>query len=133
MRDLEREIDFRNTRLEEERESLKIYAYYLDIVRINLYDIRLKSQRGLERATKKLRDYEAKLAAGDESYRAAKDHQEDTIKHDSLRYARSAIWRQARVQRSEEMVKMSKEIFRSWQIYFETGSIKLAWGESKMV
>ena len=133
MRVIERQIEWRRTYVEKAQKRVSRTAHCLDIARIDLYEVQSKSQRVLEHAVRKLRSYEAELAAGDETYRARKDHQEGALKQHSLLYARSIARRQASVKCSENMMGIDKRDLRYWEIFYETGDCHLALKEIKMI
>lgn len=133
MRVIERQIEFRRTYVEKAQKRVSRTAHCLDVARIDLYDVQTKAQKILEGAIRKLHSYEAKLAAGDETYRTRRDHQEDAIKQHSLLYARSIARRQASVKCSENMMEIDKRDLRYWEIFYETGDCHLALKEIQMI
>ena len=133
MRVIEQQIEWRRTYVEKAQKRVSRTAHCLDIARINLYDVQTKSQRVLEHAIRKLRSYEAELAAGNETYRARKEHQEGAVKQHSLLYARLVARRQASVKCSEKMLEIDKRDLRYWEIFYETGHCHLALKEIKMI
>lgn len=133
MREIERQIAFRSTYVKKAQNRVNKTAHCLDVARIDLYDVKVKRQRFLERATTVLLSYEAELAAGDETYRARIDHQEAAIKHHILLYARRIAHREVAVKSSEDMMEIDKRDLRYWEIFYETGNCHQALKEIKMI
>ena len=83
-------------------------GHKLDLARINLHIDQLHHQAILEKAGNKLRRYEAKIAAGNESYVTRKAHKERVIKRYHVHAKQSADLRQNIVEVFEKIMTVSK-------------------------